>query len=67
MNIQNSKHCGVKTDHGHDHLTDHMTELKNFTKGEICEFSAFPFSLQLMFDQASNNLIVCLMIFVDTR
>ena len=32
-------------------LTDYRTKLQNFTKGEICEFSAFLFSLQLMFDQ----------------
>ena len=36
---------------------DHMTKLQNFTK--IHEILAFPFSLQLMFDQ---TLIVCLMI-----
>ena len=30
--------------------------------GEIREFSAFPFSLQLMFYQTSSKLIVCLMI-----
>ena len=34
----------------------------NFTKGEIHEFSAFPFSLHLIFDQTLSNLIVCLMI-----
>ena len=28
------------------HLADYMTKLKNFTKGEIHEFSAFPFSVQ---------------------
>ena len=32
------------------------------TKGEICEFSAIPFSLQLMFDKTLSNLVVCLMI-----
>ena len=37
-------------------------ELNNFTKGEIHEFSVFPFSLQLMFDQTLSNLIVCLII-----
>ena len=51
-------------DHGRDFrpLADHMTKLQNFTKGEICEFSAFPFSVHLMFDQTLSNLIVCLMI-----
>ena len=53
----------VNADHGHDFhpLADHMTKLQNFTKGDIHEFSAFPFSLQLMFDQTCN-LIVFLMI-----
>ena len=31
-------------------LAAHMTKLRNFTYGEMCEFSAFPFSLHLMFD-----------------
>ena len=44
------------------HLTDHMTMLQTFNKGEICEFLAFPFSLHLMFDQTLSNAIVCLMI-----
>ena len=39
-----------------------MTKLRNFTKGEICEFSAFPFLFDLMFDQTLSNLIVCLTI-----
>ena len=42
------------------HLADHMTQLRNFTMGEIRAFSTFPFSLQLMFDQTLSNLIVCL-------
>ena len=37
-----------------------MTKLRKFT--EIRGLSAFPFSIQLMFDQTLNNLIVCLMI-----
>ena len=43
----------VNANHGHDFhsLTDHMTKLQNFTNGEIPEFSSFPFSLQIMFDQ----------------
>ena len=41
-------------------VADHMTKLKKF--GEICEFSVFPFSVQLMFDQTLSNSIVCLMI-----
>ena len=39
-------------------LADHMTKLRNFTKGEIREFSVFPFSLHLMFEQTLSNLIV---------
>ena len=39
-----------------------MTMLRNFTKVEIREFSAFPCSLQLMLDEIFSNLIVCLMI-----
>ena len=35
---------------------------RNFIKGEMLEFSTFKFSLQLMFNQISNNLIVCLII-----
>ena len=41
-------------------LADHMTKLRNCTKGEIFHR---PFSLQLMFDETlSNYLIVCLVI-----
>ena len=42
----------VNADHGRDFhpLADHMMKLKKFTMFEICVFSAFPFSLQLMFD-----------------
>ena len=43
-------------------LADHMTSLRNFTTGEIRDLSAFPFSLDLMFDQTLCNLIVCLVI-----
>ena len=35
---------------------------RSHDKGEIREFSAFPFLLRLMFDQTLSNLIVCLMI-----
>ena len=54
----------VNADHGHDFhpLADHITKLRNFTKGKTRNFSAFPFSLHLMFDQALSNLIVHLMI-----
>ena len=54
----------VNADHGRDlhPLTDHMTKLKNFTKEENRDFSAFQSSLQLMLEQALTNLIVCLMI-----
>ena len=53
----------VSADHGRDlrPLVDHVTKLTNF-RWEIREFSAFPFSLQLMFDQTLSNLILCLMI-----
>ena len=38
----------VTADHGRDFypLADHMTKLRDFTKGEIREFLAFPISLQ---------------------
>ena len=54
----------VNADHGGDPhpLADHMTKLRNFTKEENRDFSAFRFSLQLMLDQAITNLIVCLII-----
>ena len=54
----------VNADHGCDlhPLADHMTKLRNFTKEESRDFSAFRFSLQLMLEQALTNLIVCLMI-----
>ena len=54
----------VNADHGRDlrPLADHMTQLKNFTKEENLDFSAFRFSRQLMLEQALTNLIVCLMI-----
>ena len=50
----------VNADHGRDlhPLTDHLTKLRNFTKEENGNFSAFRFSLQLMLEQ----LIACLMI-----
>ena len=37
----------VNVDHECDFhpFADHMTKLRNFTKGEIHKFSAFPFSL----------------------
>ena len=38
-------------------------KLRNFTKGEIREFSSFPFSLQLIVDEILSNVIVFLMIF----
>ena len=39
-------------------LADHMTKLRNFTKEENLDCSAFRFSLQLMLEQALTNLIV---------
>ena len=66
MDIQNTmvNTVRVKADHQPDFLPliGHMTMLRHFIKGEIHEFSAFPFSLHLMFDQILSNLIVCLMI-----
>ena len=41
---------------------DHGRDLPNVTKGEICERSAFPCLLLLMFDETLSNQIVCLMI-----
>ena len=54
----------LNTDYGSDFhpLADHMTKLRNFTKGEIREFSEFTFLLQLMIDQQFGNLIISLMI-----
>ena len=54
----------VNADHGRDFhpLADHMTKLKNFTKEENRNFSAFWYSLHVMLEQALSNLIVCLMI-----
>ena len=54
----------VNADHGRDFhpLADHMTKLQNFTKAAICEFLAFPFSLQLMFDETLTNVMIFLMI-----
>ena len=55
----------VNADHGRyafRPLADHMPKLLNFTKGEIREFSALPFTLQLMLDQTLSILIVCLII-----
>ena len=51
-------------DHGRDFhpLADHMTKLRNFTKGENSDFSAFRFSLHLMLEHTLSNVIVCLMI-----
>ena len=44
----------VSADHGREFhpLADHMTKLR---KGKNCELSAFPFSLQLMFDQTFKH------------
>ena len=64
VNIQNGKHIvRVNADHGRDvnPLDNHMTKLKNFTKGKNSDFSAFRFSLHIMLEQALSNLIVCLM------
>ena len=52
----------INVDNGRDlhPLADHMTKLKNFTKEENHDFSAFPVSFQLMPEQALTNLIICL-------
>ena len=54
----------VNADHGRDFhpLADHMTKLRNFTKEENHDFSAFQFSFHLMSEQILGNLIICLMI-----
>ena len=54
----------VNADHGRNlhPLADHVTKLKHFTKEENSDFSAFRFSLHLMFEQTLTNLIICLMI-----
>ena len=64
MYTQNVNAVCVNADHGRDlhPLADHITKLRNFTKEENRDFSAFRFSLQLMLEQARTNLIVCLMI-----
>ena len=56
----------VNADHGrHFHLlADHMTKFRNVTKGDVRGFSAFPFSLQLMFEQTLRHLTVCLMNYI---
>ena len=58
MDIQNVNIVRVNADHGRDFhpLADHVTTLQNYTKGEIREFSAFPFSLHLVFDQTLKLL-----------
>ena len=58
------KNVWVNADRGLDlhPLANHMTKLRNFTKEENRDFSAFRFSLQYMLEQALTNLIVCLMI-----
>ena len=50
MHIQNSKHCAGHCRSWSDFqpLADHMSQLRNFTKDEIRQFS---FSLYLKFDQ----------------
>ena len=59
VEIQNGKHFAGQCNHGRDFhpLADHRTKLRNFTKGEIHEFS-----LHSMFDQTLSNFTVCLMI-----
>ena len=54
----------VNADHGCNlpPLSGHLTKLRNFTKEESRDCSAFRFSLQLMLEQALTNLTVCLMI-----
>ena len=39
-----------------------MTKLRNLTKEENLDFSAFRFLLQLMLEQALTNVLACLMI-----
>ena len=46
----------VNTDHGCNFhsLANHMTKLRNFTRGENRDFSAFRFSLQLILEQFNS-------------
>ena len=54
----------VNADHGRgfNPISVHMTKLRNFTKCENRDFSAFRFSLHSVLEQALRQLIVCLMI-----
>ena len=60
MDIQNGKYGHA--DHGCDFhpLVEHMNQLRNFTIGEIHEFSAVPFSYLLILDQtlSFNSLMI---------
>ena len=53
---QNSgyKKLKVSADHGREFnpFVDHTTKLQSFTKGENHDFSAFRYSLHLMFQQS---------------
>ena len=65
VNVQNGNTVRVDADHVRDFipLANHMTKLKNFTKGENCViFQHFKFSFHLMLEQTLSNLMVCLMI-----
>ena len=50
----------VSADRGRDlhPLVDQTTKLKNFTKEENRDFSAFRFLLQLMLEQALTNFMI---------
>ena len=43
-------------------FAEYVIKLRNLTNGEVCDFSAFLFSLKLMFDQTISNIIVCVAI-----
>ena len=55
----------INPNHGRDFhpLADQLTKVRNFKKGEIREFTTFPFSLQLnIFNQRLSNVMVWLLI-----
>ena len=63
VDIQNGTLCGSMLIMGVTSVLLPITwQLRNFTKEENRDFSAFWFSLQLMLEQALTNLIVCLTI-----
>ena len=50
--------AGTRPTMGVTSILSPISKLRHFTKSEIREFSAFQFSLHLIFDQILSNLIV---------